>query len=1274
MRLFTHATAYDVIMTVTGPDGRVSEVAHLVYAGEDFVAPVLVALEDLEPEAASADPDEITPVALSTTPEPVPPELAGFSAVTAAEADEIRAWLGGSTAGGSRVRGFDEGINGVYVWLQQVKVLAGYANNLAAANIRRHVTAGEAPHADLANILEATARTAGSRQFMDADLADTLTPDFLEPHAEEALTSTGYLIRLGEIDGWTHALRVHIVPVNPRFVRAVEGAAHEQYTESDNRIVQSASTAHQVPVEFGASVLVAVPSPGDGAPPDAHQAGQVSTTSGNYLSGGVAYEQSTEWARDRSELTGGLVLNLASYSGRSFRHRMDAVYVLTYVRYRQGELLPPIQAMVKIHNGMQTSTPEPLVGEYGLPLPASARPRPQPVPFQQVPVHREVAFAASAIEKLDAREVLPALKRGLTGLKVDLADPDLTGAVEAVFRTDAIRPNYGTARRDGLFQLISLPARGALAARYVLVRVTATDGPLSYEKPRPDAKSTVGGQDFTQHREGKARERGHGLHAHADGRGTAPDGTRVVVGTAAGVEAKQTTEQLETTTARDIRRATTTESDSQQFRASVSFRIEIFETTRLMEAIDGPWRLLKSGVRVMDSLADGRGRAQWQRWFDPTPRSAWSHTVRGSVRLLVPTHLTTRPGRQRTDLPRGPGDSIGHTPSLPPPTIGIHPGIRPPDPGVAGRFSREVAERIQVLDSFGFGDFAGWLPATTQRGAARYDRSRPPSVPGYEPMSLAALAIQLRFNQSNVKTSAPTLLRGGRLSFGTNTFHVQLILTKGRWLARGDYDALAFPEHSSEPEHKHESSSGWQAQPLLVELGQGTGDDRLTGGGLFSIGRERARGGENSAADYVEENELVKGANDYYWFDVTLYGAVEGGRNHLRVDLPFGLIGLVPASKTAAYRTTYPGILDAPRPDLLAQDTAPTGLLQDPTQSLDVIARARRLLSAELSRPGARTGSSDQRLRDWTELVEPPAGRSAPGGLADCLVRAYGAFVARHGRLTNAIVDASVLEHPTLDSLLAVLGGTLTQLSDPDRFWDEMEAADHNGYMALVYATPAGAKQPHVFWMANLPSGIRWLDSQRRGLLDRPAVRGSTRQYLTGKLTDQHTALLRAPGTKVLLLDQNGRLVDWAKPRLVRTTEAGTDLPVIARRPGRMPAPDRTLHDVSVPAPAGTHWEGQLLPLGTFSGSARRQLDLVKARIAGVRRPVIAVYAPGAAGESTMADLRDVLLAYARLGVHPVVLPMALPGAQDGVFEQLRGEFKPVVIRRSTGGGEAWAT
>lgn len=1215
VRKFTHTTTYDVIMTVSDPDGRVSELTRLAYGGKDFTVAVRVALEDLEP-----------------VPVPVPQPLLGtdrLAEVTKAEADEIQAWLAGSDAAGSRVRGLDEGINGVYVWLNDVRAVAGYAETFVA-NARRRLGVAEAPHADVAKTLAATAGAAGARHFMDGALADVLTPGFLEPHAEEAVSRTGYLIRLDEIDGWTHALRVHLVPVNPRFVRAVKDAAHEQYAEADNRVVHAARTAHQVPVEFGPAVVAKIP--GGGGADDAHQDHQVTSTSGNYFSAGAAYEYTVEQAHERSELSGGLVLNMASYSGRSFRHRMDAIYVLTYVRYRKGDLRPPVTAMIKVHDGMQTSVPESLVADYGLPLPPTERPTAPPVSSPRVPIHQEVAFAAGAVEKLDARRVLPAVKAGLTALNVDLADPDLAGAVEAVFRSDAIRAGYGTARRDGLFQLINLPARGRM--RYVLVRVRAADGPLVYERPRPDAKSTIGGQAFTQDREASARENAHAVKLHADGRGTAPDGTRVAAGTKASLETKQVAEHVKTDTVRDIRRATTTESDSQQFRAGTRFTIEFFETSRLAEAVDLPWRLLKSGVGVVDSISDGRLRAQWQRWFDPTKRPARTDDVPGGLRLLVPSHLTTWPGRQWVDLPPTAGPPV----RWPAATIEIRPGAPPAGSDTAARFSVEVAKSIQVLDSYGLDVFARWLPATTLRGPGRYDPSHPPSVPGYQPMSLAGLAIQLRLNQANVKTTAPGLLRGDALSVGAGQdFPVRMILTKGRWLARGNYDGLNFPEHSSEPEHKRESSTGWQVQPLQVELGQGSGDDRITGGAVPAVGGKRDRGGENSLADYLEENELYKGAKDYYWFDVTMVSAAKNGKNHLHADLPYGLIGLIPVALTEKYRAAFPGILDAPQPVRHTQDVTAPGLLQDATQRLDAVSAAKKLLTAP--------GRSDARLTAWTRLVEPARPATTPDDPVDGRTRAYGAFVALHGRLTNAVVDAGILEHPTLDNLLAALGGRLAELPDADRLWDALESRP--GFMALVHATPVGAKMPRVFWMASRPDGIRWLDSQQPGLLDRPAVRGSVRGYLTGKLTDRHTAMLRSPGTRVLVLDRAGRPVDLAG--------------LLA---GQLP--DRGLDEVLVRPPAGAAWQGRLLRLGSFTASAAQRLDLMVPRLAGLRRPVIAVNAP--AGEAgAMTGLRGVLRAYAQLGVHPVVLPMALSSAQ-GVFEELRNEFKPVVIRWTTGG------
>ncbi|HYS36193.1 MAG TPA: TcdA/TcdB catalytic glycosyltransferase domain-containing protein, partial [Pseudonocardiaceae bacterium] len=189
------------------------------------------------------------------------------------------------------------------------------------------------------------------------------------------------------------------------------------------------------------------------------------------------------------------------------------------------------------------------------------------------------------------------------------------------------------------------------------------------------------------------------------------------------------------------------------------------------------------------------------------------------------------------------------------------------------------------------------------------------------------------------------------------------------------------------------------------------------------------------------------------------------------------------------------------------------------------------------------------RLADWIGANEV----ISDGGM-DCVQRAWDAFDAMHERRVNRSVDDGVLSDAGLPGLLWALGGVPEPVDDSAVLWEAIRETPRA--MALVVARPRDGQRAHVFWLvADDRTGTvvpRWVDTQDRGVFDRPAPFGESD-------ADWRAQELRMPDTRVLVLDGDGRPTTAA--RLLGAQPPGPDQvsgyaaalldpPTTGRRPG----------------------------------------------------------------------------------------------------------------------------
>ncbi|MEU0546516.1 toxin glutamine deamidase domain-containing protein [Micromonospora sp. NPDC005979] len=275
------------------------------------------------------------------------------------------------------------------------------------------------------------------------------------------------------------------------------------------------------------------------------------------------------------------------------------------------------------------------------------------------------------------------------------------------------------------------------------------------------------------------------------------------------------------------------------------------------------------------------------------------------------------------------------------------------------------------------------------------------------------------------------------------------------------------------------------------------------------------------------------------------------------------------------------------------------GAIGDPDTPLRPRLSAGDLVGRALPGLGRTGGRDPERLRQWVAAVEPDRpGDEVTLSETDCVVRAYAAFVALHGRSANVVDNraAAAPQSMTVRDLQDLLDGSLTRLTDWPALVDGLRgtpgalALIHLPANDLVLAPDAGPARGHVFWLwsddrTGTPT-LRVIDTQRAGLLADEAFAGTPSSRWERALTGY--------GVRALLLDADGR----ARP--LPTPDAGgrpptQSTPEANGRPSTQPVPDRSDLDAVTLASRSPAEPGVLGLSGTRHGTGS---DAVAAALA----------------------------------------------------------------------------
>ncbi|MCO6005345.1 hypothetical protein NE236_10145 [Actinoallomurus purpureus] len=878
------------------------------------------------------------------------------------------------------------------------------------------------------------------------------TQTFLEANARTTMRERGLVVPLPPTaDGWQQEVRIRMRTFNARHDKTVKGGTLEQYTEADLRFGEENEVTDTLDAAAGLSGVGRI-----GGTPPQEGARTASQKSSSQISGGVIGSGGASWGRHDGDLGGGLDLNLGTYSGDGEMFGADPVYTLEYRRWRRRSRIPErpkdqnvlkkkratptpfsytVTRHVRIDRGMEILAPYVRAADHGLPVPARdgvtvpagdgltvpARDDRPVVQGERGYLEKNLALAVAYVEDVDAGGVGDTIRRML-GERVD---PELLRAVETAFSEEAVRAQYGIARRGGIRRIFTMPAKlwpdhGAWdhmkmsprtsGTMHTGIRVTATEQSVEYERPRPDVKVTTGGQAFIQ--KGKARSRGRTgrVSGFVHGRWAgAPYGLRPAGGVSGAYESGGRSKVGTNSTARDIRRATAQDT-SQEFTHTVTYNIEIFYRYSPDELTRKAGRLLSLAPELLEVLSRGESRRLWQRFFPADRPSAVTEQVPGRATVLVPTHLTTTASR---------ASAAG--PVAPPVTLAPAQGVARTTAPAPSALATALAEHVQALSVPGAERLPIWAPLAAvpwrRVDHEAVEQGVEPIVEEFAPGTQDGLTLDLALDERNLRANIAALLAGTYSIPLVNGDHltVQLVPSRARWLGRGRYSALNFPEHAAEPDRvneTHRRSSGGiefdlghpaghplkkDAERPLLDPGVGADRDGTT-----------VRVTKSSAGDFVESNRQRDGDFDYYVFDAEYH--VTGPYGHrLRVATVDGLAGMLPATVVARLLAKDPDLpLErAPLDAEWAQDgTLPSG------------AAARIVENAG----GAEAVRAAGTLRLWAPAEHPAAATVTAGRLAadagvpvELLIRDADGSIDRHlvaaaGDETSDGVDAAGLK------------------------------------------------------------------------------------------------------------------------------------------------------------------------------------------------------------------------------------------------------------------------
>ncbi|MFD0784937.1 hypothetical protein ACFQZ8_13600, partial [Micromonospora azadirachtae] len=462
-------------------------------------------------------------------------------------------------------------------------------------------------------------------ELWDAELA---VPTKLSANLP-ALTSTEqrWTISLGTHDGMTVEAEVSASVHDVLHLGTSDGVEIEQYSQAASQFDVTEETEGSFSVGAGGGAYY---SAGRRTADDSAASNMV----GGYLSG----HASGEVGRSASNGSGSIDITRATYKGpvHSYRSRLVRFTVSVKGWRRSDPAAVQRYATIDLQHGLEFQVPNRMAHELGLPgtvaLPESPGPRRELDP--------QLGRAASHVERLQTDDpplqlILDTLtERGVLPPEDHGPPPMLRKALTKTFSLEALELEAFELFGGGVQEWFVVPGT-LLGTGYLFVRVSASLGAVTSDRPRPEVNLTLRSQGYDSTEESESSGWSAKVGFVGRGRGAGRDG--VGGGTVRlDYDWGSSREHGEEQATKDIFRYGT--SGSHELNNQVHFTVEMRYTHRLplrLEVVGNAVRSLllpvATGIPALRALVDPQRNA----WETIEPR-----LEAGSVRRLLPAFLT----------------------------------------------------------------------------------------------------------------------------------------------------------------------------------------------------------------------------------------------------------------------------------------------------------------------------------------------------------------------------------------------------------------------------------------------------------------------------------------------------------------------------------------------------------------------------------------------------------------------------------------------------------
>ncbi|WP_433180159.1 hypothetical protein [Actinoallomurus sp. CA-150999] len=476
---------------------------------------------------------------------------------------------------------------------------------------------------------EANGRPAPT-DFLDVppEILQATRPSALEAHLADLTSRDGWRIQVTQPDGSTRGMTLRAHFGTPEHATARTGIEIEHYRAANSRMKDATSTDLRAEGELkvggrGKVHLGGVEVKGVG---EVGGMGEVGRRTGS------------------SDYTGASDVIRGTYSSDGLTHSFSGsdLYLSVTPDAPAGHHAQTVH--LRVNDGADFMMPDRIAQDHHLATAPDVHGQegdpvvPQPVSEPRT-YRPDLAITSAHVERFDGQAVLPKVEGMLESRGLLPEGGPAREMLRNAFGEPALAANLASLRR-GVVQWY--PVESAYGfTRHVGIRVRAELEGGAHTAERPDLSHMARVQGLSGSETSHGQGSGHGLKGLVRGMAEGESGSSRGGQVGGGRVHRSETEHSDGTGVKDIDRRQTREG-SQEFTHGLKYEIEIVETKDPPHGLEHGINAIRRGA---DAVARLTGNDAAARYFERVQSAgSESATVGGSVRLVVPDHLTTVAG------------------------------------------------------------------------------------------------------------------------------------------------------------------------------------------------------------------------------------------------------------------------------------------------------------------------------------------------------------------------------------------------------------------------------------------------------------------------------------------------------------------------------------------------------------------------------------------------------------------------------------------------------